>query len=109
MELPADVKAFLNNYNQAMVDKDIMKIPEFISDRFLNNGITKQRSMRYLSETTISYMSKAKVILTKFELEGNIAKVDGVIKDKYYQIPLWPEAMLIKENGQWTWYGNQIP
>ena len=109
VELPADVKAFLNNYNQAMVDKDIMKIPEFISDRFLNNGITKQRSLNYLSETTISYVSEAKVILTKFELEGNIAKVDGVIKDKYYQIPLWPEATLIKENGQWKWYGNQLP
>ena len=57
---------------------------------------------------TISYVREAKIILTKFEPEGNIAKIDVVIKDKYFEAPFLTDNMLIKENGQWKWYGNQV-
>ena len=53
--------------------------------------------------------SKAKFILTKFEPEGDIAKIEGITKDKYFEAPLLTGNMLIKENGQWKFYGNQIP
>ena len=56
---------------------------------------------------TISYVREAKIALTKFEPEGNIARIDGVIKDKYFEAPFLTDHMLIKENGQWKWYGTQ--
>jgi hypothetical protein len=37
-----------------------------------------------------------------------MAKIEGIIKDKYFEVPM-AGNMLIKENGQWKWYGNQIP
>lgn len=108
VELPADVKKFITDFNQAIFDKDMMNIGNFISDRFLNDGRTKQRSLEVLIGT-ISYLSKTKIILTKFEPEGVIAKIEGIIKDKYFEAPLMTGNMLIKENGQWKFYGNQIP
>ena len=107
VELPTDAKAFITGFNQALFDFDRMKIASFFSDRFLNNGGTKQMFLNFLWGT-ISYVKEAKIILTKFKPEGDIAKIEGIIKDKYFEVPMTGN-MLIKENGQWKWYGNQIP
>ena len=108
VQLPPDVKAFITNYNKAIFDKDMMKIADSISDRFLHGGFTKQMYLQFLLGT-VSYVREAKIVLTKFEPEGDIAKIESIIKDKYFEAPYMPDNMLIKENGQWKWYGNQIP
>jgi CubicO group peptidase (beta-lactamase class C family) len=108
VKLPPDVKAFITNYNQAIFDKDMMKISNFFSHRFLNDGIIKRRFINFFSFSK-SYLSETKIILTQFEPKGHIAKIECVIKDKYFEAPFMAGNMLIKENGQWKWYGNQIP
>jgi len=108
VELPPDAKAFITDFNQALFDKNMEKIAGFFSDRFLINGINKQTFLRMLYGA-ISYVSEAEFILTKFEPEGTIAEFEGVRKDKYWETPLTAGSMLIKENGQWKFYGNQIP
>ena len=79
-----------------------------ISDNYLSNGRTKNRVLEILTMGA-SYLSESKIILTGFELQGNVAKIEGVIKDKYFEISLAPGSLLIRENGQWKWYGNQVP
>ena len=79
----------------------------FISDRFLYDGTTKQMLLRYVS-ATIPYTSEAKFIIVKFSLEGDIANIDVVLRDKYFQSPIMTGSKLIKEDGRWKWYGNQI-
>ena len=106
VELPTDVKAFLTDYNQARFNKDVVTMADLISDRFLHNGVTKQMALRFLSGTS-PYASEAKIIFTKFEPEGDKAKIDVVLKDKYFEAPFMIGSNLIKENGQWKWYGNQ--
>ncbi len=108
VELPPDVKAFTTGFNQALFDSDRVKIANFFSDRFLTNGSTKQMFLNFLWET-LSYVREAKIVLTNFEPGGDIAQIEGIIKDKYFEAPLMPGSMLIKEHGQWKWYGNQIP
>lgn len=108
IKLPPDVKAFLTDFNHAWFDKDIVKISDFISDSFLSYGRTKDLLLDFFT-THISYISESKVILTRFEPQRNIARIEGVRKEKYFEIPLPPGSMLIKENGQWKLYGNQIP
>jgi CubicO group peptidase (beta-lactamase class C family) len=108
VELPPDVKAFITNFNQAWSDEDIAKVSDFISDNFLYYGLTKN-SLLEMFTISASYLSESKLILTGFELQGNIAKIEGVRKDKYFEIPLIGGSMLIKENGQWKLYGNQVP
>ena len=107
-KLPADVKAFISDYNQATFNKDMVTIGEFISDRFLYNGVTKQMALRFLSGT-LPYASEAKSIITRFEPEGDEVKIDVWVKDKYFEAPFMAGSKLIKENGHWKWYGNQVP
>jgi len=107
IELPEDVKAFLDGFNQATADKDILKVSETVSDNFLSYGVTKNRLLAFF-KIAAPYMSQSKVILTGFERHGNLAKVEGLRKDKYFEIPIQSRFYIIKENGQWRWYGNQL-
>ncbi|MDY6792380.1 MAG: serine hydrolase [Thermodesulfobacteriota bacterium] len=106
-ELPQDVTSFKTDYNQAMFNKDMATIDDLISDRFLHDGVTKQMAVRFLMRI-LPYASEAKIIFTKFEPEGDKAKIDVVLKDKYFEASFMIGSKLIKENGQWKWYGNQI-
>ena len=108
VDLPADVKAFIADFDQAKFNKDDAKLAELISDRFLYNGADKQISLKFLSRNML-YMSAAKMIVTKFEQEGNEATIDVWLQDKYYEAPFMTGSRIIKENGHWKWYGNQAP
>jgi hypothetical protein len=57
----------------------------------------------------MSYIKTIKLVLTGFEAEGDIARVRGAIVDKYFEAPLLPGTLLIREDGRWKWYGNQKP
>ncbi|GAH14917.1 unnamed protein product, partial [marine sediment metagenome] len=108
VELPTDVKAFITDFNQAIFNKDVVTMADLISDRFLHDGATKQMALRFLSGIS-SYTSEAKIIVTKFEPEGDEAKIDVLLKEKYFEAPFMIGRNLIKENGHWKWYGNQVP
>jgi len=108
VELPTDVKAFITDYDQAIFNKDVVTMADLISDRFLHDGVTKQMALRFLSGIR-SYTFEAKIIITKFEPEGDEVKIDVLLKDKYFEAPFMTGSKLIKENGHWKWYGNQIP
>jgi len=105
--LPADVKAFITDYNIARNNKDVIKMGEAISDGFLHNGVTKQMAISFLSETS-SYISDAEIVVTKFKLSADKAILDVWLKDKYFEAPFMMDSKLIKENGRWKWYGNQM-
>ena len=42
-------------------------------------------------------------------VNGDFARIEGVRKDKYFEISIPPDTQLIKENSQWKWYVNQKP
>jgi len=107
VELPPDVKTFISDYNQARYNKDIEKMSELISDRFLHEGVTKQMAVRFLTGTK-SYISEAKIIITRLELVEEKAEVDVWLKDKYFESLFMKGSSLIRENGNWKWYGNQV-
>jgi CubicO group peptidase (beta-lactamase class C family) len=108
VELSTDVKAFINDYDQARFNKDVVKMADLISDQFLYNGVTKQMALEFLSRN-MPYMSEAKIVITKFEPEGNEVKIDVWLKDKYFEAPFMTGSKLIKENEHWKWFGNQVP
>jgi len=55
-----------------------------------------------------SYISEAKIIITRFEPVGEKVDVDVWLKDKYFESLFMKGSRLIKENGNWKWYGNQV-
>lgn len=107
VELPPDVNAFITDYDQARRDKELVKMANLISDQFLYDGATKQMALRFLSGIS-SYTAEAKIIITKFEPEGDQVKMDVWLKDKYFEAPFMTASRLIKESGNWKWYGNQV-
>jgi hypothetical protein len=107
VELPTDVKAFITDYDQARLNKDLVTMANLISDQFLYDGINKQMALRFLLGIS-SYTAEAKIIITKFEPEGDKVKMDVLLKDKYFEAPFMTGSRLIKENGNWKWYGNQV-
>ena len=107
-ELPTDVKVFITDFSQARFNKDVVTMADLISDRFLHDGVTKQTALNSLSES-LSYTSEAKIIITRFEGEGDEAEIDVWFKDKYFEGPFMIGSRLIKESGNWKWYGNQNP
>jgi hypothetical protein len=108
VDLPLDVKAFIADYNQARYNKDMEKMSDLISDRFLHEGVTKQMAVEFLLRN-LPYMSEAKIVITKFESEGNEVKIDVWLKDKYYEALFMAGSKLIKEKEHWKWFGNQVP
>ena len=107
VELPPDVNAFITDYDQARFNKNLVTMANLISDKFLYDGVTKQMALRFLSGIS-NYTAEAKIIITKFEPEGDMVKMDVLLKDKYFEAPFMTGSKLIKENGHWKWYGNQI-
>jgi hypothetical protein len=107
VKLPPDVKTFIADYSQARLSNDVVTMSNLMSDRFLYNGVSKRMALRFL-KTTSSYTSEAKIIITKFEPEGDEVKIDVWLKDKYFEAPFMIDSKLVKEDGQWKWYGNQI-
>jgi CubicO group peptidase (beta-lactamase class C family) len=107
VELPTDVKAFITDYNRASFNKDVVTMADLFSDRFLHDGVTKQMVLKFLLGT-LSYTSETNIIVTKFEPEGDETKIDVLLKDKYFEAPFMTGSKLIKENGHWKWYGNQV-
>lgn len=107
VDVPPDVKAFIADYNQARYNKNVMKMADFISDRFLHEGVTKQIAVRFLSGS-LSYLSEAELLITKFKADKKGANVNVWFKDKYFESPFMIGSRLVKENGDWKWYGNQF-
>ena len=108
IELSGDAKAFVDGFNQALKDTDMVKITESISDRFLVSGATKQMFVKVLSQSP-RYMKTYEIVCTRFDVNGDIAVVDFAIQDKFFEMPLVRGLMLIREDGRWKWYGNQKP
>jgi hypothetical protein len=107
VDLPLDVKAFIADYNQARYNKDMEKMSDLISDRFLHEGVNKQMAVSFLTGAK-AYTSDAKIIITRFEPMGEKVEVDVWLKDKYFESLFMKGSRLIKENGYWKWYGNQV-
>ena len=103
-----EVKTFIIDFNQAWSNKNFSKVSDCVSDNFLGSGVTKNLILQFF-KISASYVSESKLIITGFERHGNIARIEGVRKDKYFEISIPPGSLLIKENGRWKWYGNQIP
>jgi hypothetical protein len=80
---------------------------DFISDRFLYRGVTKKMALQFLRGMS-DYTATAELIITKFAREDDDIVIDVWLKDKYFESAFMIETKLIKEDGQWRWYGNQL-
>jgi len=120
VQVPPDVRAFLDMFCADRVSVDVTAVMEHYSDRFLNSGMSQaviERASRDYDPTFPSFAPHRGIIsqeatVTVFEAHGDKAYVDGffLVKAKGDATAL-KEPMrfqqIINEHGEWKWFGNQ--
>ncbi len=118
VQVPNDVRAFLDQYTSHVVSRDLGRIMADFSDNFLNTGYSKDSVGTWIQTNPDSPiihgggLTSESATVTVFEPHGDKAYIDGFFTNKYKEDPLpvtWYMGFqqIIKENGQWKWYGNQ--
>jgi hypothetical protein len=106
VEVPPDVQEFADKVNNDIVSHDLAKVMSHYSDRFLNLGVRKGE-MERLWRKNIGLITSIKGVVTDFVPTGDRAYLTGfVIINNITTFPT-TETSIIKENGEWKWYGNQ--
>jgi hypothetical protein len=105
VKVPPDVQEFLDRWRNDIVSHDVAKVMTHYSDRYLNSGDTKGEVERSQKQY-ISLVTSFEVGITEFVPAGDRAYLAGfqnVNGAKHMLI----ETSIIKESGEWKWYGNQ--
>ena len=113
VKVPPDVRAFVDKYASDVVSGDVERIMANFSDQFLHRGQNKAFFEKYFRQILTQWVNiTSEATVTVFEPRGDKAYVDGFFLGKGKGSPnalKGPMAyqQIIKENGQWKWYGNQ--
>lgn len=116
--VPEDVQAFLNQFLSDIVSRDIDKIMAHYSDNLLHTGFSKGMIRGWYMGAPDNPTKRSggvtwnSATVTVFEPHGDKAYIDGFWTEKCKDdptpvMPLMTFQQIIKENGQWKWYGNQ--
>ena len=105
VKLPPDVQEFLDNWRNAIVSHDVAKVMTHYSDRFLNSGTRKGEVERMWKQIIGPIMSISGSV-TDFVAEGDRAYLTGFAVSYWGKYEM-NDISIIKENGEWKWYGNQ--
>jgi len=105
VKVPLDVQKFLDKYVSDLVFHDDAKVWADYSDRFLHSGMRK-REWEQTGRMSVGYWITSAVRITDFVPEGDRAYLAGSVNSVIGKAMLL-ETSIIKENGDWKWYGNQ--
>ena len=116
VQVPPDVRAFLDMNCGDMVSHDLKAMMEHFSDRFLYSGASKPYMERFWRNDPTSPINaddiSCEATVTAFEPRGDKAYVDGFYLQKAKgdaNALKWPMSFqqIINEHGEWKWFGNQ--
>jgi hypothetical protein len=107
VEVPADVQEFLDSYCSARVSRDLPRVMSHYSDRYLNSGVRKGETERFLKQGPLNITTTLAVSVTEFVPAGDTAHLAGFGRWNGEKWSVGIPTSIIKENGEWKWYGNQ--
>jgi len=105
VKVPPDIQELLDKHCSDLVARDVAKVMTHYSDRYLNSGLTKGEVERFWKQF-IGSITSFEVGITEFVPAGDRAYLAGLKTDNLGKLIL-QETSIIKENGEWKWYGNQ--
>jgi len=105
VKVPPDVQELIDKHNNDVVSHDVAKVMAHYSDRYLNSGAKKGEVGRFW-KWAIGSVTSVNGTVTDFVAEGDRAYLAGFVKTNSGTIQI-SETSIIKENGEWKWYGNQ--
>lgn len=108
--VPEDLQQMARDFNATMRSRDIDKTLSFYSERYLQDGRTKERHRGYLEMMMVNGTSQFELKFTRFAaIDDERAYIEAVIELGYYTGDKKFDYQVVKENGQWKWMGNQKP
>jgi hypothetical protein len=105
VKVPPDVQEFLDSNSNAWISHDIAKVKTLYSDRYLNSGERKGEAERR-NRGFIGFVTSFEYSITDFITAGDRVYLTGFVSINLGRTPL-KVTSIIKENGEWKWYGNQ--
>jgi hypothetical protein len=105
VKVPTDVREFLDKHSSDLVARDVAKVMAHYSDRYLNSGMTKGEVERFWKQF-IGSVTSYKIGITEFVAAGDQTYLVGFVTSNLGIGPL-RENSIIKEDGEWKWFGNQ--
>jgi hypothetical protein len=107
VKVPPDIHEFLKSEYSAMVSHDLAKAMTHFSDRYLHSGVKKGEIERFYRQFIGSIISWD-VGITDLVQAGDKVHLAGFIVINGSKVPfLGGGTSIIKESGEWKWYGNQ--
>ncbi|MDQ7821201.1 MAG: SAM-dependent methyltransferase [Candidatus Eremiobacteraeota bacterium] len=115
LEPPRDIGAFLDEYCAALSKHDVSAVMSSYSDSYLDGGEDKLAIQLFWDHSLMrpSYraMKGVRIFLTRCEVKGDRAEINGYIRSSIGLDPLTIDpdepAVIVREQGRWKWYGNQ--
>ena len=105
VKVPPDVQELIDKMDNDLVSHDLARVMANYSDRYLNSGTRKGEMERFYRWVIGSFMS-SKGIITDFVPAGDRVYLTGFVISNFGTRSI-NETSIIKENGEWKWYGNQ--
>jgi hypothetical protein len=105
VKVPPDIQEFIDRWSNDIVSHDVAKVMSYYSDRFLDSGNKKGEIERFHRQTITSTMSFEMYVID-FVAAGDKAYLAGFDSVNGARWPLRGTS-IIRENGEWKWYGNQ--
>jgi hypothetical protein len=110
VKVPPDVQEFLDRNCRANVAHDVGQLMATYSDKYLNSGMRKVERER-LHRQMIGAIKSFGIGVVDFIADGDRAYLAGFIRidlpGKLIGKLMLQETSIIKESGEWKWYGNQ--
>jgi hypothetical protein len=105
VKVPLDVQELLDRHCSASVAHDVTQLMTHYSDRYLNSG-TRKGGMEQFHRDIIGRITSCEIGITDLVPAGDRVYLTGFMNVNMGKWPL-PGTSIIKENGEWKWYGNQ--
>jgi hypothetical protein len=116
VDVAPNVRAFLDKWCKDIGSGDLTAVMSSYSDKYKHKALNKFLMRQWLRDDPASLLkmglSSADTTITVYVDQGNKAFLAGFVSGKTKDGERLPDLALngewiIKENGQWKWYGNQ--
>lgn len=104
--LPPDIKAFIEADVAAVKANDVNAAMAGYHKDFLSDGRNWDAQKGVFMQYGDQLAKKYDVDITELKIDGDMAEINGSITTIYGKASL-KGTKLIKEDGQWKWYGNR--
>lgn len=109
VKAPEEIQSFFDQFKKDVLTHDMKKISPHYAANFRQDGYNREAFLGILHKT-VKYVTNYEIQLTKYEPDKNnhqVVYIDGSVNLGSMIVPFADHSAIIRENGNWKWYGNQ--